>query len=907
MNSSTQILKTKLYVPPRRPDVISRTRLLSRLDEGLRLQRKLTLVAAAAGFGKTTLVSDWIASGERRTGWLSLDAGDNDPVRCMTHLIAALQTIEPNVGREQQALLGSSPPVDAAGVVPGLINEIAETMPPFTLVLDDYHLIGEQSIHGVLIALLEHMPPTMHLVLLTRADPPLPLARLRVRDQLTELRAADLRFTPEEAARFLNERMGLALTPATIAALEARTEGWIAGLQLAALSLRGETEVASFVDSFAGSDRYVLDYLMEEVLARQSDTVQDFLLCTAILERLTGALCDAVTQRSDGRETLARLEENNLFVVPLDNRRDWYRYHGLFADLLRFRLQSERPQEICGLHLRASDWYAEHGFTAEAVHHALAAAAWERAADLLEAAVPVLVEGGGHIRTLLEWYGQLPPSILAARPTLNLYYAWLLADTSHFEAAEQRLRQLEADDSRAVAYLIPARAAIRSQMALSQGRTGEAVAQAEEALAQMPDEEPSLWRNMAVLSLMFGSYLSGDLRRARQALTQLPPLGEHPSATQLLVGGLGGLVLATQGEHDAAAGHFRHILQHAALDDQGDRLHPQAGLAQIGLGQIYLAWNRLEEAAPLIESGLRLSEQTQNVITLSQGHRVLLNLRWAQGDRAGFDAALQRVGTMEETFRSEGLWLANAIEAYRRRLEAIAGRLDGLEAWLAAHRAERPDGVDADAHEMAYGAQLQEMSFARVLIAVGEAHQRRGLLAEAATVLRQLIALAERQALHNIQLRSWLYLARAAEGLGQRGEALAALERAVALAAPAGIVRQFLDEGEPVRQLLQALSERPDAPVFTATLMDAFGTPSPSAPAGAREPQQANQQLVEPLTERELDVLQLLAEGHTNGEIAAQLTVTVGTVKSHAKRIYGKLSVGNRTEAAARARELGLV
>jgi LuxR family maltose regulon positive regulatory protein len=904
---SIQVLKTKLYVPPPRADVIPRERLLRRLDEGLALRRKLTLVAAAAGFGKTTLVSDWVARGERAVAWLSLDEADSDPVRWMAHVIAALQEIESDFGTDLLALLGSPQPPEPAALAPQLINEIAESLPPFTLVLDDYHLIQERRIHEALALLLQHMPPHMHLALTTRADPPLPLARLRVRDQITEVRAADLRFTPAEAAHFLNERMGLGLTPADVAALDARTEGWIAGLQLAALSLRDEPDTTQFIESFAGSDRYVLDYLMEEVFTRQPQAVQDFLLQTSILARLSAPLCDAVTGEENSQALLEQLEAANLFVIPLDRTRKWYRYHQLFADLLRLRLHSVMPQQVPTLHLRASRWYEEQGWQADAIQHALAAEAWPRAADLIEQAVPRLGGDEGKVFSLLEWCEQLPAEIVRARPLLNLYHAWLLADTARFDAAEAQLQQVESGAGQTIPNVAGMIAAVRSQMALSQGRSEDAVEQARRTLAQLPADSPTMWRKLAVNSLIYGSLLLGDVRAAEQALEHLPALGPQPSVSELLANALAGFLLAMQGKFHAAAQQFRHTLHHAALDGEGNRIHPLAGFAQVGLGQMLLAWNQVAEAAPLIESGLRLGEQSQNTTTLSQGYRTLLLLRWAQGDMAGFEDALQQMAALEEILYAFGLWMGDVVAAYRKQAEALAGKLAAVEPWLATYRQQRaatpPD----------YAAQQQDLAFARVLLAVGRAHQDTALLREATETLRSLISAAERGGLRNLLIHAWLYQALVRQAQDQPDEAVAALAKSVELAAPAGIVRRFLDEGEPVRQLLHELAQQPDAHVHVRTLLAAFQEPSESpapaatAPAAPSTPEQANQQLIEPLTERELDVLQLMAAGSSNKEIAEQLTVTVGTVKSHAKRIYGKLAVSNRTEASARARELGLV
>src|SRR5438874_4914579 len=436
----TSILATKLYLPRLRPNVVSRPRLLERLNAGL--HRKLTLIAAPAGFGKTTLVSEWVEGIERPTAWLSLDEGDNDPTRFLTYLVAALQTIAANIGEGVLGVLQSSQPPPSEAILTALLNEITTLPDHFVLVLDDYHVIDAKPVDIALTYLVEHLPPQMHLVIATREDPQLPLARLRAQGQLIELRAADLRFTPSEAAEFLNQVMGLNLSAQDIAALEARTEGWIAGLQLAALSMQGHKDATGFIRSFTGSHHFVMDYLVEEVLQQQSESVQTFLLRTSILDRLCGPLCDAVLlgHSASGQETLEYLEQANLFIVPLDNERRWYRYHHLFADLLRQRLHQRSASSpgderdgVAELHRRASQWYEDNGLEIEAFHHAVAANDIERAERLIEGAgVPLHFRGGGA--PIRDWLESLPAAVLNARPSLLLTYASALMMTGQHTA-----------------------------------------------------------------------------------------------------------------------------------------------------------------------------------------------------------------------------------------------------------------------------------------------------------------------------------------------------------------------------------------------------------------------------------------------------------------------------------------
>src|SRR5437588_6076660 len=445
----TPILATKLYIPRLRPNVVSRSRLLERLNEGL--HRKLTLIAAPAGFGKTTLVSAWVAGCDRQVAWLSLDKGDSDPILFLMYLIAALQTIAPNIGEGVSGVLQSPQPPPTASILTALLNEITTIPDNFVLVLDDYHVLDAKPLDQALAFLLEHLPPQMHLVIITREDPQLPLARLRARGQLTELRAVDLRFTPSEAAEFLNQGMGLTLSAEDIAALERRTEGWIAGLQLAAISLQGQQDATSFITSFTGSHHFVLDYLLEEVLQQQPESLQTFLLRTSILDRMTGSLCDAVllTPPGSGQETLEYIEHANLFLVPLDNERRWYRYHQLFADLLRQRLHQRSASstgdevgDVTELHCRASVWYEDHGLSLEAFHHAAAAHDVERAERLIEGeGMPLQFRGAGA--PVLNWLESLPRTALDARPSLWVTYASTLLFGGQHTAVEQKLQAAE--------------------------------------------------------------------------------------------------------------------------------------------------------------------------------------------------------------------------------------------------------------------------------------------------------------------------------------------------------------------------------------------------------------------------------------------------------------------------------
>src|SRR5437588_3798113 len=536
----TPILATKLYLPRLRPNVVSRPRLLERLNEGL--HRKLTLIAAPAGFGKTTLVSEWVEGIERpraRTAWLSLDEGDNDPARFLTYLVAALQTIAPTIGEGALGVLQSLQPPPPEAMLTALLNEITTLPDHFVLVLDDYHVIDAKAVDQAFTYLVEHLPPQMHLVIATREDPQLPLARLRARSHLTEVRTADLRFTPFEAAAFLNQVMGLTLSAADIAALEDHTEGWIAGLQLAALSMQGHQDVPGFIRAFAGDHRYIVDYLVEEVLQRQPDAVRSFLLQTSILDRLNGPLCDAVTGQEEGNARLEALERGNFFVVPLDDRRHWYRYHHLFAEVLSAHLRAEQPDQVATLHRRASEWYERHGSAVDAIRHALAAAEFARAAGLVELAVPAMGRNRQEA-TVLGWLRALPDELVRARPVLSVNYAGALLLTGEFEGVEARLRDAEQwmDTKTDMSELaltssagmvvvdeeefrgLPGSIAIyRAAIALVLGDVADTMKYSRRPLDLVPEDDHH-WPGSAVGFLGLAYWTSGDLEAAHRSYAE---------------------------------------------------------------------------------------------------------------------------------------------------------------------------------------------------------------------------------------------------------------------------------------------------------------------------------------------------------------------------------------------------
>jgi LuxR family maltose regulon positive regulatory protein len=632
---SSLLLATKLHIPPPRPDLVRRPRLTERLDEGLRLGHRLMLISASAGYGKTTLVTEWLHSMDRPFAWLTLEDDDNDPARFLSYLVAALRSVDPGVGHSVQPLLEAFEPGRANSILTALINDVAEARHSFVVALDDYHVIHTLPIHQQLAFLVDHLPQQMHLVIATREDPPLPLSRLRARRQMTEIRQADLRFTSEEAAMLLNQIMGLKLTPTDITALESRTEGWIAGLQLAALSMCQRSDPHAFLQSFTGSTRYVLDYLMDEVFRRQPEEVQDFLVQTSVLDRLSTPLCDAVTGREDSQRMLLTLEQANLFIVPLDEGRQWYRYHRLFADLLRHRLGTRRSvDDAATLHGRASQWHEANGFPAEAVRHALAAADWERAATLICDLSSAMFKRG-ELVTLLKWMRALPDEHVRARPDLCINYSWALILTGQLEAAESYLGEAERvaqDEHALLGDIISAQAYI----ARAQGDDRRTIELSQRALSLLPSDALNE-RCVVAVNLGIAHWTSGNLPESECALTVAEDAAEQS-----------GNVYARWTAHSfravlqAAWGRLRQAAELLRQAIRSGEQSPAIALAYNELSALLYEWNDLEAAVEQLQQGIELGKRSGNVEVQIGGYRTLARVKQAQGDSAVALSALQK-------------------------------------------------------------------------------------------------------------------------------------------------------------------------------------------------------------------------------------------------------------------------
>ena len=908
-----RLLATKLHVPRPRPGFLARPRLLERINQGT--AGALTLVCAPAGFGKTSLLGDWVRRSRQPVAWLSLDGGDSDPARFWRYVAAALDELRPGIGQRVEALFqGGQPPLEA--VVTVLINQLVTEPEQVVLVLDDYQLVEAPPVHESLAWLLERLPSQLRLVLASRADPPLPLARLRAGGQLVELREEDLRFSSEEAAELLRMAVGVELPEAAVAALGDRTEGWAAGLQLAALSLRGQADVGAFVDEFSGSHRFVLDYLTEEVLDGQPEPLRGFLLETSILERLSGPLCDAVTGRSDSQQLLEQAERAHLFLVPLDEERGWWRYHQLFADLLQVRLQQEQPDRVAELHRAAATWHEAHELADEAIGHALAAGDATWAARLIERQLDARIlrwEGA----TLQRWLAALPPELVSSRPRLSLAQAIIALIRGDLEAIEDPLNAAErgaadaADEpyepsvGRAASMLanLPASIALqRAGLAVLRGDAGQLTASARQARAELEQGEWML-EFFTDWYLAEAEWLAGRLAEAEAALSfsiarWRTASDRAPAAAALGYHGLG-LVQRDRGRLEAALATYREALAVAAERD-GDA--PQmAGVAQVGMAAVLYARGKLNAALERVTEGIPLCRQLVYTPPLVTGLVTLAWIRQARGDPAG---ALDAIGEAERVQLSpEIVGLINPVPAERARLALAQGDVDAAARWAQASGLTATD-------ELSYPREREHLVLARVLLGAQAPEQALGLLERL-----QARATAQGRTGSVIEIQALQALARSAGG--DQAGALAALAEALDLAAPEGYLRVFVDEGPPMAALLRQLlaGRRQDRPAavaavprdYLARLLEAFEQAGLPVRLPVRSGGVVVAGLVEPLTERELEVLRLLADGRSNQAIAAELVISLDTVKRHVSHLFSKLEVANRTQAVSRARELGLL
>lgn len=897
---STPLLQTKLYAPPSQSNLVHRQRLIEKLNGSD--ATRLTLISAPAGFGKTTLVSEWLAQAQLDAGWLALDEDDNDISRFLTYVVAAVCGVsDPDAGGNALALLQAPQLVPMRSILAMLAQELASRAAKHVLVLDDYHVIDTGPIHEAVAFLLEHVPG-LRWIVITRADPPLPLPRLRARRHLLELRAADLRFSLEETTEFLGSVMHLALGNDSIQELDRRTEGWVTGLHLAGLALQGSTDQAAFVHEFSGSHRYVVDYLMDEVLTRLPQNVQAFLLQTSILDRFCAELCVAVvpcTSAAVAQEMLEAIENANLFLIALDEVRCWYRYHHLFGDLLRQRLRRQLEWDESVLQQRAAHWFAEQGLVEEAIRHAAAAKDFKFAAELLEEQSETWWTQG-RFAVLQHWLSVLPEGIKQERPFLLLVHAWadFLADSplslvdARLQAAELAIRHLEATGlpgGGRTGELDGVAATIRAAQLSKEEAALPAIAYSQQALAMLPMQSHR-WRSVALLLLGFAYEIDGAVLPAiatlEEAIQVCRAIGNEYSAM------VGSMALArtqlAHGQLHAAETIYRSTLAQAQQRGMGQL--PITAQAHVNLGRIYYEWNELEAAAQQLWLGVERMQGQGGSWIQFEVYLLLSRLEQARGRTDECLALLQQAEQAASTIPFGWARAATAAAIVRARL--AHGDTEGASAWVAEVRPAVGDHLNRVR-------ETEHLIAVRALLALGRA-------GEAFPLAINVVKMAEEAERWRAVVEASLLAAQALAAQGQAAQACTWLQRVLAVAEPQGYVRTFVDEGQALYEMLaQCRGKNEEARLrdYRTQLMAAFGGHPAGNPARPSQPSG----LVEPLSARELELLQLVAAGYSNQEIADALVITLGTVKSHLNHIFAKLGVEGRVRAVNRARELALI
>lgn len=902
MNSP--LLLTKFHIPLLGSALVKRDRLIEQLNRDI--GSKLILISAPAGFGKTTLLSEWSHQAAMPVGWLSLDEEDNNLVRFWTYFITALQQSHSEVGKSTLAMLHSIEPTSFESFLIPLINDIIKLEDDLALVLDDYHLIVACPIHQALTFLLEHLPPQLQIAIATRADPPLPLARLRVRNRLTQLRAADLRFTIAEAVEFIDRSMQLSLSQEQVETIQARTEGWIAGLQLAAMSMRDAEDISLSIKSLKGTQRYILDYLVEEVLECQPKPIQSFLLRTSILERMCGALCQAVVGEDpavDGTETLAQLEHRNLFIVPLDYERQWYRYHHLFQELLHHCLNRVEPERVQEYHRRAARWYEQQGLVIEAIPHAIAAGDFDWAADLIEREVQSTENPRVDAVVLLRWLETLPHKLVWTRPWLLLSYAWALYSLGQLEAAvvavqniESLLKQQPNSKATNTKMLWGLVTAVKGMQARQQGAMSESIALLEQALQLLPQDNS--WMRTTILLNLGVTYFHFDyFQPAQQLLPEVTKIGQSIGIADPAIAGLylQAQFLALRGRLDRAI-----VLCQQGVDLAKERnwLATYAGImVQVAMGDLLRERNQLEETASHLSECIERSTQTRQPGAM-MGYITLARVRQAQGNTQASWAAIEAAEQLPTW-----LWpTILSVAACKVRFHLAQGNLESALAWAE----DSGLGVDDELHysftqQHPSGSELDYLTLVRVLLARGRAaNASQPYLDDAMRLSLRLYDFAKAGGRNARVMEALMLQALVWQAWGERERSLDVLERALLIPHTGDYIRLFVDEGKPMMELLQYAASRRIHQNYVSCLLAAFGSIERAAYTTV-------QPLIEPLTDRELEVLSYLATGLSNQAIADRLFVSLAAIKWHARNIYSKLNVGNRTQAVTRARELGIL
>ena len=904
------VLSTKLHLPPFPLKAVNRSRLINLLNEGFSVGHKLALVSAPAGFGKSTLVSEWIESCRRPAAWLSLDENDNDSVRFLIYLISALQAISPGLGAGILDALQSQQLPSIETIQTTLLNEITAIPDDFALILDDYHLVDSKPIDEALTFLVEHLPPQMHLVITSREDPSLPIPRLRARNQLTEIRAADLRFTPSEAAEFLNQVMNLDLKVEEVAALESRTEGWIAGLQLAALSMKGQQDVPGFIQAFAGDHRYIVDYLVEEVLRRQPEPVRNFLLQTSILERLNGSLCDAVTMQAGSKSKLEQLQRGNLFLIPLDDKREWYRFHHLFADVLLMHLIAEQPDQVSVLHIRACEWFEKNNLTADAIRHSLSARDFERAARLIEKSIPFMRQSRQE-SILLGWLKALPDELFQDHPVLNVNYAGTLLQNGQFEGVVSRLQDIEQwlatpeEIRRQPVYVdeeefqrLPSSVHMyHAAIALAQGDVASTIEHARKVL-ELAREDNDFPRGSALSLLGLASWTSGDLETAYEMFSKGMAHLQKVGFISDVIGGCVTLadIRITQGRLREAMHIYEHGLQLATK--QGAPIVRGAADMHVGISELCREHNDLITAEQHLLKSKELGELNWLLKNPYRWRVAMAHIRQAQGE---WDDALDLLDEAEPLYFSDFSPNPRPVQALKARVWIKQGELEKAIDWAR----ERKLSVE---EEPSYLREFEQITFVRILLFQFQNEHSDSLLHDVINFLKHLLKSTEDGGRMGSVIEILILQALAYQMQEDVSAALSAVERALKLAEPEGYVRMFLDEGSDIERVLREASAHKIMPDYTARLLSAFEAERKSLdvetpPSAAPD----SKSLIEALSQRELDILRLFKTELSGPEIAQELVIALSTVRTHTKSIYSKLNVSSRRAAVNRAIELGLI
>lgn len=888
---TSQILPAKLFIPAPAADLVSRPRLLQRLTLGA--GRKLTLISAQAGFGKTTLLSEWIGKCECRVCWLSLDERDNDLQRFLSYILAALQNINAGFGENSLLELQSAQRPEIEPFLTVLLQEISGLPESFILVLDDYHVITDPEIQHALLFLLDHMPSQMHLFISSRMDPPWPLARLRVNDKIVEIRSHDLRFTLEESTEYLTELMGLALSPASVAALEKRTEGWIVGLKLAAFSMHDRPDNDAFIRTFTGSHRYIIDYLVEEVLDQLPPDRQDFLLKTSVLTRLNGALCDALLERQNSQAILMELEQKNMFLVALDDERRWYRYHHLFAEILRFHLKQKYSADLPDYHIRASTWYQEHDLLADAVIHALEANNIDRIIELTEAMSVNKLEHR-ELKALSNWLERMPESVFALHPWLYVTYSWTLFNLGEYEAVEAQLAEInqvlaeqalpdeEANRIRGHA------AAIKSYLAELRDDSKTAMQQAEDALARLPDQDVLL---RAFVAVRWANCLAwvGELEKAIPIFREAGEASQRVGQGQLAITALSemAVIQMIHGHLHQAVERIAEINAYAASLAQRDgRQLPAMGILYRHLSAIKRELNELAEAEHYAREAIRICRRWGEKESLMGALIALARTQYSQGRyqevEASFQEIIQIAGEISAIYTSQ---IMSLILHY----QLLMGNYEQVENWA------RELGL-ASGQVFGYECHQDYSNFARYLFS-------RGFHQQALRIVEALIGVVEQAGAGMFTIRYKTFQAVLLNQCNRQEQALEAMQEALALARAEGYVRSILDEGKPVEELLGMAIAAGIEAAYASTLLTAMR--SESRPSGSQPPAAAV--LFDPISPREMQVLRFLMSDLSIPEIAEELVISASTARSHVKNIYNKLDVHSRHEAVRKAQALNLL